>query len=99
MVTRSHGPQQKTRNKLKKKPRNKGKISISKFFQRFKEGDKVLIKAEPSFKKNIPHRRFMNKYGIILGKQGNAYRVQIKDMNKNKEIYVFPIHLKRLIKV
>ncbi len=96
MVKRAHGPQQNTRKILKKKARDRGKLSVVKFFQEFKEGERVMIKAEPSVKKNIPHRRFLNKPGIIIGKRGHAYRVRVNDLNKEKDIFVLPIHLRRL---
>ena len=96
MVKRAHGPQQNTRNKLRKKPRNRGKVSIVKQLQEFKKGDKVLIKVEPSVKKNIIHRRFMTKPGTIIEKRGRAYRVRVKDMKKEKDIFVLPVHLKKL---
>ena len=96
MVTRSHGPQQNTRNKLKKKPRDKGKVSIAKHLQSFKPGERVMIKVEPSYKKNIIHRRFMRKPGTIIEKRGHAYRVRVKDLNKEKDVFVLPIHLKKI---
>ena len=95
-MKRAHGAQQNTRNKLKKKPRNRGKISVDKYMQEFKTGEKVLIKPEPSVKKNIPHRRFIRKIGEITGKRGKAYKIKVKDMNAVKEVFIMPIHLKKL---
>jgi len=96
MVKRSHGAQQGTRDKLKKKPRDKGKVSIVKQLQSFEVGEKVLIKVEPSIKGNVIHHRFMSKPGTIVEKRGSAYRVRVKDMNKDKDLFVLPVHLKRL---
>ncbi len=96
MVTRSHGPQQNTRKKIRKKKRDRGKVSVDKYVQEFKEGDKVLIKPEPSVKKNLIHRRFIRKTGEIIGKRGKAYRIRVKDLKKNKEVFILPIHLKKL---
>ena len=96
MVKRAHGPQQKTRKKLTKKPRDKGKVSIVKQLQSFKIGDRVLIKVEPSIKGNVIHRRFMSKPGTVMEKRGNAYRIRIKDMKKEKDLFVLPVHLKKL---
>ncbi|PIU62322.1 50S ribosomal protein L21e [archaeon CG_4_10_14_0_2_um_filter_Archaea_38_6] len=96
MVTRCHGPQQNTRDKLKKKTGTKGKISVVKYLQEFKVGDNVLINVEPGFKKNLIHRRFMKKSGIVVEKRGEAYRVRVKDLNKEKDVFVLPVHLKRL---
>lgn len=96
MVTRSHGPQQGVRHKIRKKPRDKGKVSVVKHLQSFKEGDKVMIHVEPSIKKNLIHRRFMRKPGTVVEKRGKAYRVRVKDLNKEKDVFVLPVHLKRL---
>lgn len=96
MVTRSHGPQQGVRHKIKKKPRDRGKVSVVKHLQDFKNGDKVMIKVEPSVKKNLIHRRFMRKPGTVIEKRGHAYRVRVKDLKKEKDLFVLPVHLKRL---
>ena len=42
------GARRKTRYALQKHKREKGKISISRYFQKFKDGDKVTIKINPS---------------------------------------------------
>jgi len=52
--------------------------------------------VEPGFKKNLIHRRFMKKSGIVVEKRGEAYRVRVKDLNKEKDVFVLPVHLKRL---
>ena len=52
------GARKKTRHALQKHKREKGKISISRYFQRFKDGDGVVLKIEPSVKKGVFHPRF-----------------------------------------
>ena len=96
MVTKNHGPQYNTRRKLTKKPRNRGKISLVKQLETFKVGESVLVKVEPGFKKNVIHHRFMSKPGIIVEKRGKAYRVRVKDMKKEKDLFVLPVHLRKL---
>jgi len=96
MVKRCHGSQQGTRNKLKKNPRNKGKVSVVRHLQEFEKGQSVLVKVEPSVKKNVIHHRFMSKPGTIIEKRGKAYRVRMKDLNKEKDLFVLPVHLRRL---
>ena len=76
--------------------REKGKISFTKYFADYKEGDKVTLKAEPAVQKGIYHLRFHGKTGIVKGKQGNCYNVEIKDGNKPKVLVVHPVHLARL---
>jgi large subunit ribosomal protein L21e len=80
---------------MKKNYRDKGKISISKYFAEFKAGEKVVLKAEPAVQKGIYHLKFHGKVGIVKGKSGRCYNVTIKDGNKPKLVIVHPIHLKR----
>ncbi len=94
MVKRIGGFRRKTRSKLKKSITDKGKISITRFFQVFEQGQRVILKAEPDVQKGMYLPRFHGKSGIINGKAGNCYKVQIKDINKEKTIIVHPIHLK-----
>jgi large subunit ribosomal protein L21e len=79
----------------RKKPREKGKISFSKYFQLLKEGDRVAVVRELS----IPigySKRLQGKTGKVIGKQGDSYHVEIKDINKVKRYFIKPIHLKKL---
>ncbi len=94
-MKRTGGLRRKTRHKLKKNVRTKGKISLRRFFQRFNEGDKVYLSAEPAVQKGLFHPRFHGKAGTIKSKQGTNYYVQIKDGNKTKTILAHPIHLKK----
>ena len=95
MAQRIGGFRRKTRKKLRKNIRNKGKISIRRYFQTFKKGDTVYLVAESSIQKGMYLPRFHGKAGKILSKQGNCYYVQIKDQNKIKPILVHPVHLKK----
>ncbi len=91
-----HGSfRRKTRHKLKKNYKQKGKISIRQFFQEFKEGDRVVLKAEPAYQKGMYYPRFHGKSGLILNKKGHCYEVLIKDGNKEKLLIVHPVHLMR----
>ena len=95
MVDRVGGFRRKTRSKLRKNIRDKGKISLVRFFQRFNVNDKVYLNAEPGYQKGMYFPRFHNAAGVITGKQGSNYYVQIRDGNKRKEILVHPVHLKK----
>jgi large subunit ribosomal protein L21e len=96
MVQRTGGFRRKTRSKLRKNVREKGKISIKKFLQSFNEGDKVGFKAEPAVQRGMYHPRFHGKTGTITGKKGGCYEVEIRDGSKQKTLVVHPIHLRRL---
>jgi len=95
-MKRMGGLKRKTRHKLKKEKGRKGKINIKNLFQELKKGNKVVIKIEPSTSKGMPHPDFNGKIGIVHGKKGKNYIIFIKDKNKQKELIVNPIHLKKL---
>lgn len=95
MVTRIGGFRRKTRHKLRKNVRERGKISLRKFFQNFENGEVVALSAEPSYQKGMYFPRFHGKNGIIKRKQGTNYYVAIKDGGKEKQILIHPVHLKK----
>jgi large subunit ribosomal protein L21e len=95
MVMRIGGFRRKTRYKLKKEIRQKGKLSLQKYFQTFKVGESVYLVAEPAIQKGMYHPRFFGKAGTILGLRGACYQVAIKDGGKDKTVLVHPVHLKR----
>lgn len=95
MTKRIGGFRRKTRSKLRKDPRQHGKISLARYLQNFNIEDKVILNAEPAFQKAMYHPRFHNKAGIIKAKQGACYKVAIRDGGKLKTLIVHPIHLKR----
>jgi len=79
----------------RKKNREKGKISFTRYFQKFKEGDKVAIAIELSQIFGFP-KRIQGRTGTIVKKQGNAYIVEMLDIKKLKTYAIKPIHLKKL---
>jgi large subunit ribosomal protein L21e len=85
----------KSRHKMTKPLREKGKVSIRSYFATFKEGEKVLIKLNPSYSEGSFHTRFNGKPGIVKDKKGKCYEVTIRDMNKDKNLIVHPVHMKR----
>ncbi|HLC52722.1 MAG TPA: 50S ribosomal protein L21e [Candidatus Nanoarchaeia archaeon] len=96
MVTRIGTKQRKTRHKYKVYYRKRGKISISKFLQEFIKGDKVNLKINSAVQKGTFFPRFHGFTGTITGnKKGFCYQVLIKDGNKEKILYVHPIHLNK----
>jgi len=96
MAKRIGGARRKTRGKLSKSIKKKGKISIKKYLQRFNPGDKVSLGAEPSIHKGTYHRRFYSKIATIKEKKGTCYEVQITDGGKIKTIIVHPVHLTKV---
>ena len=96
MVKRIGRARRKTRSKLRKNIKNKGKFSLSSFFQTFKLGEQVLLKAESSIQKGMYLPRYHGKIGKIRKKQGKCYEVMIRDKNKEKILIVHPIHLRKV---
>jgi large subunit ribosomal protein L21e len=76
--------------------KSRGKINFSKYFQEFKEGDKVAIVKDLSICSCFPDR-IQGKSGVILERRGKAYIVRLMDGNKAKFHIVEPLHLKKLI--
>ena len=93
MTKRTGSFRRKTRYKLLKPIREKGKISIPKYFQLFELNEMVILKANPTIQHGMYFPRFHGKTGFIKGKQGKCYKVLIKDMDKEKIILVHPVHL------
>lgn len=85
----------KSRHKMKKSVQDKGKISLTKYFQKFDEGERVVLKAESAVQKGLYFPRFHGRSGIIKGMKGRCYEVLIKDINKEKILRVHPVHLKK----
>ena len=94
MAKRIGGLKRKSRYKLKKERRQKGKVSISRFMQTFKPGQRVNLSIDPSFHKGSYHTRFVGKTGIIKGARGRCYEVTINDKGKEKLLIIHPIHIK-----
>ena len=67
MVVKIGGFRKKTRHKLKKTLRQKGKISLSKYFQEFSDGDVVCLQVEPAVKGGMYFPRFHGRKGIVSG--------------------------------
>jgi len=81
---------------VNRKPvRTRGKISFSKYFQAFDEGDSVAVIREAAVSVNFP-KRLQGRTGKITGKRGKAYVVLLKDQAKEKIFLIEPVHLKKI---
>ncbi len=96
MTKRIGGFRRKTRHKLSKKQKDKGKISLRKYFQSFKVGDRVLLNAESAIHNGMYNPKYHSKSATVLGKRGKCYKLEIQDKNKSKTLIVHPVHLRRL---
>ncbi|RLE45185.1 50S ribosomal protein L21e [Candidatus Woesearchaeota archaeon] len=96
MVKRKGGPRAGSRRVFKKHFRKKGKISLSRYFAQFKEGEKAVLNAEPAIQNGIYHAKFHGLIGTIIGQSGESYKIKIRDGRKEKTLYVHPVHLKKV---
>ncbi len=79
-----------------KKPiRTRGKLQLSRYFQKLKKGDFVAISREPAVQLSF-QKRLQGITGVVEGKRGRFYIVKIKDHNEYKTLLVEPIHLKKI---
>jgi len=95
-MRRSRGFRSKTRGKLTKKVRKGMSNVITRAMQEYEEGEKVAIVIDPSIHRGMPHPRYHGITGEIVGKQGRAYIVKIKDGNKIKHLLSYPEHLRKV---
>jgi len=95
MSKRKGGPRAGGRSVFRKHPRTRGKISLTKYFMPYEVGDLAILTAEPAVQKNIYHVRFHGITGLVTGKRGACYELQIQDGGKQKMLIVHPVHLKK----
>jgi large subunit ribosomal protein L21e len=93
MLRGSRGYQTGTRRLFKKKPRERGKIRISKLLYEYPSGTQVVVKIDSSTQKGMPHRRYHGRVGTVLSKRGRSYVVSVTQGDAVKEIIVRPEHL------
>ena len=95
MAKRIGGFRRKTRYKLQKNIRLKGKLSLTRYFQEFQLAERVLLLAEPSIQRGMYFPRYHGKVGKIVGKKGRCYQVSVRDGGQQKTFVVHPVHLRK----
>ena len=79
----------------RKKIRTRGKIQLSKYFQKMEDGDSVAVIREHSVNASFPER-LQGRTGVVIGKRGRAYIVKIMDHNKEKKFIIAAVHLNKI---
>jgi len=92
-VPQSKGPRHKTRKLLRKHPRERGKIGLSRLLYDYKMGDKVVIKINPTVHKGMPYKRYHGLVGTVVDKRGRAYIVKVPVGDAIKTLIIRPEHL------
>jgi len=95
VVKASKGIMEKTRQKFRRSPRERGLSPITRSFASYDEGQKVVIVIDSSVQKGWPHHRFHGMTGTVVGKRGRAYLVDVAFGGKTKQAIVLPEHLRR----
>jgi len=78
---------------MRKRPRERGKIGLSRILRGYQPGEKVTILIEPSMHKGMPHRRYHGRVGVIDEKRGKSYVVRVQIGRDTKQIIARPEHL------
>lgn len=82
--------------KARKKLSGGGAVTAGRVMGGFEEGERVVLKIEPSVQEGRPHPRYQGRVGVIRGRRGRAYEVEITDGGKMKRIIILPEHLRRV---
>jgi large subunit ribosomal protein L21e len=98
MAVRSKGFRSKTRHKLSKHPRSRGKPPVTHALRDYPVGTSVAITINASVHKGMPHPRFQGLTGKVVDKRGEAFVIETYSGNKLKTLISRPEHL-RLITV
>ena len=88
-----HGMRKKSRDKLSRTVRARGKSSVVRAIQEFETGAMVHVIIDPSIHKGMPHPRFHGKTGEVVGKRGRAFVLKVTDGNATKTLITLPEHL------
>ena len=91
MVKSSSGLRSGTRKKFRKDFRSK--FTVTPYIREFATSDKVVIDQNPASQKNLPHYRFKGLNGVVKGKRGRAYLVEVMIGNRKKTLIARPEHL------
>jgi large subunit ribosomal protein L21e len=94
MPIRSKGLRSKTRGVLRKSPRDRGVASPNTILRQFAEGARVAIVMDSAQQKGMVHKRFQGQTGVVQGKRGDAFIVDVNHGGKAKQLVVRAEHLK-----
>jgi large subunit ribosomal protein L21e len=92
-MRKSKGYRRSTRRLSTKTPREKGRPKLGKLLIAYEVGAQVIVKADSSVQKSLPHKRFHGKIGTVQAKRGRGYVVSVPQGDAVKEIIVRSEHL------
>lgn len=90
----SSGPLSGNRKKLTNQPRERGRSPPQRAIRSFDEGDLVHLDLDPSVHQGRFPPKFVGLTGKIVGRQGDGYKVQVKDGGAKKTVVTIAAHLR-----
>lgn len=95
MVKASKGIMEKSRQKLRRRARQRGLSPITHSLRTFEIGDRATILIDASIQKGWPHHRFHGLTGTVVERRGRAYVLDVRFGGKIKKAIAYPEHLRR----
>lgn len=92
MVRASKGRMSRKSRVLGRKS-TKRKVTVVEQLKTIKIGTKVQLVPNAKFE-DFPHPRYAGRVGVVKGKQGNAYIVEVQDGSIRKRFITSAVHLK-----
>lgn len=92
----SKGPRRRTRQKLRKRPRDRGPPPVTRSFLHLEPGEKAAIVIDPSVPKGQPDTRFHGLTGTVVERRGRAYVVAVRQGGLTKQVIATPEHLRKV---
>jgi len=79
MVKAPRGIRHRTRKKMRKSVRERGAVPpLSLLMIDYQPGSFVYITCNPAIHKGMPHRRYIGMTGVVVGKRGESYMVEVR---------------------
>ncbi len=89
---KAKGKRAKQRDTMKRR----GRTTVNTMLAELDKGQTVQVNINSRIHAGLPFRRFQGKTGMVKGKRGRSYIVDLKDGNKAKQLVVHPAQLKKL---
>lgn len=80
----------------RKRIRERGKLPLSKYFQKLNSGDSVAIVKDLGQQSSGFPRRMQGRTGKVIKMRGSAYEIEVSDFALKKRFVVKPVHLKKI---
>ncbi|MEM0375208.1 MAG: 50S ribosomal protein L21e [Nitrososphaerota archaeon] len=93
-LARHHGYRSRTRTLTTKPAGSRMGPRPDVYLVEYPVGSKVVVVADPSVQKGMPHKRYHGKVGVVLGRRGRGYEVEVYLGSKRKILYVLPDHIR-----